>query len=73
MKARALRDLSMDELLEKEKELKKELFNLKMQLVTGRIENPSRIGKVKRDTARVKTIINEKKHQALKQQGSSGG
>ncbi len=73
MKARQLRDLSLDELLEKERELKKELFNLRMQLVTGRIENPARIRQVKRDTARVKTILNERKLQAMRQGEGSGG
>lgn len=73
MKARQLRDLSLDELLEKGRELKKELFNLRMQLVTGRIENPARIRQVKRDTARVKTILNERKLQAMRQGGGSGG
>lgn len=60
MKARELRDLTMDELREKYKELKKELFNLRFQKAVGQLGNPMRIRQVKRDIARIKTIIREK-------------
>lgn len=60
MKARELRDLTIDELREKYKELKKELFNLRFQKAVGQLGNPMRIRQVKRDIARIKTIIREK-------------
>jgi len=60
MKAKELRQLSGGELLEKEKELGEELFNLRFQHATGQLENVTRIPQVKRDMARVKTILKEK-------------
>ena len=48
------------ELTEKEKQLKQEMFNLRFQLVTGRIENPMKIRQTRRDLARVKTAISQK-------------
>ncbi|MCS7233619.1 MAG: 50S ribosomal protein L29 [Synergistetes bacterium] len=60
MKAKELRDLTIDELKEKYKELKKELFNLRFQKAVGQLGNPMRIRQVKRDIARIKTIIREK-------------
>jgi len=60
MKAKELRQLSEGELLVKEKELSEELFNLRFQHATGQLENVMRIPQVKRDIARVKTIIKEK-------------
>jgi large subunit ribosomal protein L29 len=60
MKARELRELSIDELRQKEKDLKEELFNLRFQRATGQLENLMRVGQVKRDIARVKTISREK-------------
>ena len=60
MKAKELRQLSEGELLIKEKELGEELFNLRFQHATGQLENVMRIPQVKRDIARVKTILKEK-------------
>jgi large subunit ribosomal protein L29 len=60
MKAKDLRLLSEGELLEKEKELNEELFNLRFQHGTGQLENVMRIPQIKRDIARVKTILREK-------------
>ena len=60
MKVKDLRQLSEGELLEKEKELSEELFNLRFQHATGQLENVMRIPQVKRDMARVKTILKEK-------------
>jgi len=60
MKVKDLRQLSEGELLEKEKELSEELFNLRFQHATGQLENVMRIPQVKRDVARVKTILKEK-------------
>ncbi len=49
--------LTAEELLEKERQLRQELFNLRFQLATGRIENPMRIRHTRRDIARVKTVM----------------
>lgn len=59
MKASEVRDLSGIELNDKLTELKSELFNLRFQLAVNQLENPMRIKAVKRDIARVKTIIRE--------------
>lgn len=60
MKVKELRLLSEGELLEKERELREELFNLRFQHATGQLENTMRIPQVKRDIARIKTILREK-------------
>ncbi len=60
MKPSELRALAVDELLKKESDLRKELFNLRFQQATGEIENPMRISAVRKDIARVLTIITEK-------------
>ena len=60
MKAKELRQLSEGELIVKEKELGEELFNLRFQQATGQLENVMRIPQVKRDIARLKTILKEK-------------
>jgi len=54
-----LRGLSAAELLQKEQALKKELFHLRVQSVTGRVESPARMKAVRRQIARVKTIARE--------------
>ena len=56
MKNKDIRNLSGDELNKKVSELKNELFNLRFQLATGQLDNPSTIKSVKKDIARVKTI-----------------
>jgi len=60
MKTAELRHLSEGELQEKERELNEELFNLHFQHATGQLENVMRIPQVKRDIARVKTILRER-------------
>jgi large subunit ribosomal protein L29 len=60
MELKELRDLTEAELSEKEQQLTQEVFNLRFQLATGRIENPMKIRHTKRDLARVKTIMREK-------------
>ena len=59
MKANEVRKLSSADLEKKLTELKKDLFYLRMQHATNQLENPVRINEVKRDIARVKTIIRE--------------
>ena len=56
-----IRELTSQELETKIKELKEELFNLRFQLATGQLENTARIKMVKKDIARVKTILAERK------------
>ena len=65
MKANEFRDMSQDELNGKCSELKSELFNLRFQLATGQLENPMRIREVKKDIARVKTILRERELKAM--------
>ena len=60
MKASEIRELSAAELESKLKDLKAELFNLRFQHAINQLENPMRLGAVKKDIARVKTIIREK-------------
>jgi large subunit ribosomal protein L29 len=59
MKAKELRDLSKEELGEKLNDLGQELFNLRFQKATQQLGNTSAIPKVKRDLARVKTVLRE--------------
>jgi large subunit ribosomal protein L29 len=57
---RNLRNLTPEELEAKEKDLKKDLFTLRFQLVSGRIESPAKIQKTRREIARIKTILGQK-------------
>ncbi len=60
MKASEIKELSSEELKSKLSDLDKERFNLRFQLAMGDIENPIRIRDVKRDIARIKTVLREK-------------
>lgn len=60
MNASDLRDKTADQLNEELANLKKEAFNLRFQQATGQMESTARMRGVKRDVARVKTILNEK-------------
>ena len=60
MKAAEIREMSTEELEHKQLELREELFNLKIQHATGQLENTARIVKVRRDIARIKTILHSK-------------
>ncbi len=66
MKAKELRDLEGPELTKKLDGLKEELFNLRFQLATNQLENPMRIREVRRDIARIKTILRERELRAAK-------
>jgi large subunit ribosomal protein L29 len=59
LKARELREYSYEELLQRLKEAKEELFNLRFQAATGQLDNTSRIVETKRDIARICTVIKE--------------
>lgn len=60
MKAKEIVDFGVVELQKKAQELHQELFNLRFQLHTGHLENSSRISKVRRDIARVNTVLRQK-------------
>lgn len=60
MDAKELREKTPDELREQLTALKKEAFNLRFQRATGALENTARVREVRRDTARVMTVLNEK-------------
>ena len=60
MKANEIRSMSVADLNAKLAELKKDLFMLRMQHATNRLDNPTKISAVRRDIARVKTVIREK-------------
>lgn len=64
MKAADVRDMTTDQLDEKLGQLKREQFNLRFQKATGQLENTSRQRQVRRDVARVKTILRQKAVQA---------
>ena len=66
MKAQDLRDNTPDQLRDQLASLKKEAFNLRFQKATGQLENTSRMSAVRRDAARVKTILNQKAAAAAK-------
>lgn len=61
MKAKEIRDLTLDEQAAKLAEMEKELFNLRIQQTAGQLEKPDRLRAVRRDIARVKTVMNQAK------------
>lgn len=60
MKASALREMTREELKDKENELSQQLFTLRLQKVTGQLENPSKISEARRDIARILTVLQER-------------
>ncbi len=60
MKASEIRGLTAEELSAKLGELKKDLFNLRLQLATNQLDNTNKINEVKHDIARINTVIREK-------------
>ncbi len=60
MKSKDIRQLSLEELRTKERDLHQEIYNLNFQRHTGQLENVGKIRGVKRDLARLKTILHEK-------------
>jgi len=61
MSAGELRDLSVDELQTKSTELRSELFNVRVKQATGQLEDTSQLGSLRRQIARVLTVIREKR------------
>ena len=64
MDAKKIRDLSTEEIIKKIEENKEELFNLRFAQATGNLEKPSRINELRKEVARMKTIINERRLEA---------
>ncbi len=64
MKANNIRELSNAELATKLADLKKELFNLRMSHATGQLNNPLQLNSIKKDIARVKTVIREREQES---------
>ena len=60
MKINELRDKSNDELQTRERELSEQLFKLRFQRATGRMENPSKMRQVRQEIARIKTLLTER-------------
>ena len=60
MKARELRDLTPEELLKKKKDLKEEMFILRFQHSTGQLDNTARVRMVRKDVAKLETVLREK-------------
>jgi len=60
VKAQELKEMSEAELRQKEKDITAELFNLRFQHATGQLENTQRLPKVRKDLARVKTVLRQK-------------
>jgi large subunit ribosomal protein L29 len=60
MNAADLREQTVEELRDKEREIAEQLFALRLQKVTGQLENPAKISNLKRDMARILTVLGEK-------------
>lgn len=60
MEAKQLREMSPDELSQKRRELKEEIFHLRLRRTTARLENPMKLRETRRDLARVETILSER-------------
>jgi large subunit ribosomal protein L29 len=63
MKASELRDLTVEELRDRERDLAEQMFALRLQKVTGQLEKPARVRQVRRDMARILTVLHEKQQQ----------
>ncbi len=64
MKITEVRELSNDELLARKRELRHEHFNLRVQKTSGQLEKPSILQDIRRDVARIETILSERRNQA---------
>ena len=63
MKIKELREMTTEELGTKRRELKHEMLNLRIQQQSGQLENPARINHLRKDVARIETLISERAHQ----------
>lgn len=69
MKANELRDLSDEELIERMRETRKQLFNLRFQHATGQLDNPRKLRLVRQDIARIMTVQGERERVAAATEG----
>ena len=60
MKVKEIKEMTMEELDQQLRDIKKEQFNLQLQQVSGQLENPARVKELRRTVARIKTIQNQK-------------
>lgn len=67
MKISEIRELTIPELLKRRRELREETFNLRLQQKAGQIENTARFRQIRREVARIETVIKEKKAKAAAQ------
>jgi large subunit ribosomal protein L29 len=67
MKIDKMRNMSQAELANEESKLRKELFNLRFQHVTGQLDNPLKMKEVKREIARIKTVMRENELKAARE------
>jgi small subunit ribosomal protein S17 len=65
MKSKEVRELSVEQLNAKLSELKKDLFNLRLQHATNQLDNPMKIGEVKHDIARIKTVLSVREEETM--------
>ena len=63
MKIKEIKELSVDELQARKQELKKESFNLRLQQQTGQLEKPSQIRSIRREIARIETVLTQRSAQ----------
>jgi len=73
MKPAEIRDMTDEELLARRTEVKRAVFNLKVQLATGQLENSAALKKTKKDLARIETIIRERRLEGAGRPESRGG
>ncbi len=64
MKTKELRELSVEELNARRRELRQEMLNLRVQQQSGQLENPARLQLLRREVARIQTIVTERAHAA---------
>ena len=60
MKIKEVRDLGLDELQQKNRELTEELFKLRLRHASAQLDSPAMLGRIRRDIARIKTVVAEK-------------
>ena len=72
MKSEEVRGLTADQLDDQLVKLKKEQFNLRFQRASGQLENTARVRQVRRDIARIKTILGERQRQSDRQRAPQG-
>jgi large subunit ribosomal protein L29 len=64
MKTKEIRELSKDELVTRKRELRQEVFHLRMQQQSGQLEKPSQLRVIRREVARIETVLTEKNRKA---------